>query len=366
MTLRRRLLVPAGAIALVLVAVGVWLVRSSADDHDLDLRAPADLADTVAAIDAVVPRTLDEAAVPGAAVAVVRDGSTVWSAGFGFATPGGAEITPETVFQVGSISKPVAAATILALVSEGTLDLDSPVLDVLRSWRVPEEYADPDAVTLRSLLSHTAGIDTPGYLGLPADRPLPTTVESLSGATTGSPVAQDKTPGEYAYSGGGYTIAQLVAEDVTGRPFAELAQQYVFDPLAMTATNYSCTRSPDPDPAAAVGHDADGAPTPRYRYAEAAAAGVCTTATDLAKFAAWLASDDPRAELMRTPAAGTGGDYGLGLEIYAGGTIGHLGVNRGFDSRLLVDADDDLALLVMTNGDNGARVADAVLDAWQG
>jgi hypothetical protein len=105
--------------------------------------------------------------------------------------------------------------------------------------------------------------------------------------------------------------------------------------------------------------------TPRYRYPEAAAGGVCTNATDLAKFAAWLASDDPRSATMREPADGAQGIYGLGLEIYAGTTVGHVGVNRGFNARLVVDQNEELGLLVITNGDRGAEVADEVVTAWQ-
>jgi CubicO group peptidase (beta-lactamase class C family) len=352
--------------AVVLAALGAWwILREPSDYHDLDLRAPDDPEQSVSAIEAHLPEALDDASVPGAAVAVVLDGATAWSAGFGVTTEGSSDVTADTVFQVGSISKPIAAATIIALVEEGVLDLDQPVASRLADWPPIDDFSDPEAVTLRALLSHTAGIDTPGYQGSPADRPLPSTVESLDGADTGSPVGQSETPGEYSYSGGGFTIAQLVAEEVTGRPFAQLAEEHVFTPLGMTSSGYGCTQSDHTDPAVAPGHDDEGMPTPRYRYAEAAAAGVCTTATDLAKFAAWLASDDPPAVLMRDPADGAEGIYGLGLELYAGATVGHVGVNRGYYARMVVDSDEDVGLLVITNGDRGAEVADAAVAAWQ-
>lgn len=355
------------ATAVVLLAAGAWwlLIDRSDDYHDVDLQRPDDLTAAVDAIRRAVPPALDRASVPGAAVAVVADGSTLWSDGFGVTTTGGTEVTAETVFQVGSISKPVAAATILALADDGVLDLDEPVADLLSSWQALDAFPDPGSITLRRLLSHTAGMDTPGYLGVPADEPFPTTVESLEGATTGSPVRQSETPGEYSYSGGGYTIAQLVAEDVTGRPFGELAAQYVFEPLGMTSSGYDCTQLDELAPIAASGHDSDGEPTPRYRYPEAAAGGVCTNATDLAKFAAWLASDDPRSATMRQPADDADDIYGLGLEIYGGATVGHVGVNRGFNSRLVVNPDEGLGLLVITNGDRGAEIADEILSAWQ-
>lgn len=115
----------------------------------------------------------------------------------------------------------------------------------------------------------------------------------------------------------------------------------------------------------AGGHDAEGEPTPRYRYAELDAAGLCATADDLGRFAAWLGSDDPRAGLMRTGAGGTDGRYGLGVELWEHDgttTAAHPGVNRGFHAQLLTNPADDVALVV-TDGDNGTAAVEAVLDA---
>ncbi|GAA1515285.1 hypothetical protein GCM10009788_19570 [Nocardioides humi] len=321
---------------LVLAAAVVvwWVVRDSSVDHRLT--RPGDLAAVTDAIAGAVPDAQAAAEVGGVEVGVVEDGDVAWSRGFG--------VDGTTVLQAGSISKTVAAAAILALVDEGVLDLDTPVAAYLRAWRLPDDFTDPDAVTLRRLLSHTAGIDTPGYLGRPADRPLPSTAEALAG------VRQSEEVGSYAYSGGGFTIAQEVVEEVTGEPFADVVRRTVLAPLGMTASGYTCTQG---GPEAGAG----------YRYAEAAAAGLCTTAEDLARFAIWLGSDDPRAVAMRRPADGTGGHYGLGAEI-DGDTVGHLGVNRGFHAELRVDPGAGVGVVVLTNGDRGGEVVDAVLRAW--
>lgn len=320
----------AAAVALVLTAAAVtWsLLRDDGVDHRLT--RPDDLAAVTRAIAEEVPDALRASGTPGAEVAVVEDGEVAWSRGFG--------LDATTVLQAGSISKTVAAAAILALADEGVLDLDTPVASYLHAWALPAGFPDPDAVTLRRLLSHTAGIGTPGYLGRPADLQLPTTAEALAG------IEQSEKVGAYAYSGGGFTIAQEVAEEVTGQPFAEVVRRTVLAPLAMTSSGYACAG---------------------YRYAEAAAAGLCTTAADLARFAIWLGSDDPRAVAMRRPAAGTDGHYGLGTEV-DGGTVGHLGVNRGFHAELRVDPAARVGVVVLTNGDRGGEVVDAVLRAWHG
>jgi CubicO group peptidase (beta-lactamase class C family) len=344
-------------LALLLVLGGGlswWWFRGGTTDHDLT--TPDHVEDVFSAIGDVVPTAQVGAHVPGVAVAVAQDGTVAWSRSFG--VPDG------TVFQAGSISKTVAAATVLALADRGLLDLDTPVSAYLRSWRLPTDWPDPDAVTLRHLLSHTAGIDTSGYLGWPAGRPMPSTAQSLSGADTGAPVRQSKPIGEYSYSGGGYTIVQQAVEDVTGEPFADVVRREVLVPLGMSSSGYGCTQSAVPSPVDATGHLDDGKPAPRYRYAESAAAGFCTTADDLAKLAGWLGSSDPRAEEMRTPAAGTGGRYGLGVELMSSTTVGHVGVNRGFHAELLVNPDDGLGLAVLTDGDGGGDVVDAVIEAW--
>lgn len=355
-----------GGVALLGVGAIGWLLLRPADG--ISLGRPPDLNATTAAIDAAMPAALADGHVPGAEVAIAIDGVPVWSAGYGTTTPGGSTVRADTVFQVGSISKTVAAATIVRTAGSPA-ELDLPVSDRLHSWRLPADSPDPAAVTLRRLLSHTAGINVPGYLGLPAGRPLPSTAGSLQGESGSEPVRQVAGAGSYSYSGGGYTIAQLAAEDTAGIPFAQLAQRQVLTPLTMSHSGYGChdgTTGPrngaaGPD---AQGHDAAGARTPAYRYPEAAAAGMCSTAGDLALLGAWLATDDQVAVRMRTAADGTGGHYGLGVEIDDTGVVGHIGVNRGFYARLLVNPADQVVLAVVTNGDNGRSIVDAVLAAW--
>ena len=360
---------PAMWVTALVVAIGVvWAVMLALAGVDRSLPRAAELATITAAIDSAVPGALASHRVPGAAVAVVRDGDVVWSQGYGVTASGGEAVTASTVFQVGSISKTVAAATLLSLADDDVLGLDVPVWPLLHSWQLPSDWPDADGVTMRRLLSHTAGISQPGYLGLDPGPPFPTAAESLNGATTGKAVTQKQPSGSYAYSGGGYTLAQLVAEDATGEPFAELAGGYVFTPIGMDSTGYACTQNSSAGPAWAAGHNGRGEPTVHYRYPELAAAGLCATADDLGRFAAWLGSDDPRAGLMRTPVDGTNGKYGLGVELYEHDgttTAGHPGVNRGFHAQLLVNTVDDVAIVVLTNGDNGGAVIEAVLRAWR-
>jgi CubicO group peptidase (beta-lactamase class C family) len=161
----------------------------------------------------------------------------------------------------------------------------------------------------------------------------------------------------FVYSGGGYTVAQLAVERVTGGPFAAAVSREVLEPLGMSDTTF-CTAADTPPAEMTTGHDAGGKPMPSRRFVEQAAAGVCSTAADLGRFGAALMRDSRG---MANPAAGTGGKYGLGLftSTLADGSkkFGHDGANQGWRASFSVYPDHDWAVVVLTNGDNGLSVA---------
>ena len=132
-------------------------------------------------------------------------------------------MTTRTLFQAGSISKPVAAAGALALVEQGKLALDEDVNQKLKTWKVPDnEFTKTEKVTLRRLMSHTAGLTVHGFPGYDVDAPLPTLVQIFNGEKPANtaPIRVDIMPGTKSrYSGGGVTIEQQLMIDVTGKPF---------------------------------------------------------------------------------------------------------------------------------------------------
>ncbi|WP_171026246.1 serine hydrolase [Mesorhizobium comanense] len=306
--------------------------------------------------------------VPGVSIAVVHKGAIEWARGFGVVANGGDPIEPDTLFQAGSISKPVAAMAVLALAQAGKLDLDTDVNSYLRSWKVPtNSYTDKTKVTLRQLLSHSAGTTVHGFAGYEAGTAIPTLMEVLNGAPPANnpPIVVDLQPGtRFRYSGGGYTIVQQLLIDVTGKPFAELLDETVFRPLGMARSSYR-----QPLPAgdlrnAAMPHNADGDPVTGgpHVYPELAAAGLWTTPSDLARFDlalldAWAGRpmpvlSQPATVQMLTPGLG---NYGLGLIVRSSSPhrrFGHDGVNAGFINSMIASETGDGAI-VMTNGDQG-------------
>lgn len=229
--------------------------------------------------------------VPGVSIAVIHNYKLHWAKGYGLAdTLKNIPVTPETMFSAGSISKLVTAVAALKLVETGKLALDSPINRYLTSWKIADnDFTKRTPITLRMLLSHTAGTSQSAYFGFTPDKtPLPSVVDILSGAPSSETraVVVNSEPGkEFRYSGGGSMIAQLALMDVTHRSFAELTRQLIFDRLGMKNSTFE---QPLPARYAAKASWAySAAPWFKgmpYVYPQQAAAGLYTTPTDLARF----------------------------------------------------------------------------------
>jgi CubicO group peptidase (beta-lactamase class C family) len=198
--------------------------------------------------------------VPAVSVAVIDNGEIAWARAVG-TREGDLPATPETLFQAGSISKPVAAIGIMHLVEQGLLDLDEDVNAYLRSWKLRPNGEWQPRVTLRMLLSHSAGTTVHGFPGYNREAPVPSVPQILDGLPPANtrPVRVNILPGtQFRYSGGGTTIAQLVVEDVTGQRFPEYMRESVLDPIGMMNSTYE---QPLPEhlwPRSAAGHRAGG------------------------------------------------------------------------------------------------------------
>ncbi len=308
--------------------------------------------------------------VPGVSIAVVEDGRIAWARGFGVTVAGTSDpVTPATLFQAASISKPIAATAMLRMVDEGALDLDTPVNRYLGSWKLPDNrFTTEEQVTLRRLASHGAGLTIHGFPGYRPGDPIPSVPEILdgSGSANTEAVRVDTIPGSvWRYSGGGVTIEQLILTDVTGEPFPALMNRLVLGPAGMTSSTFEQPLPVSRRSAAAAGHRSDGTTIPGrwHVYPEMAAAGLWTTPTDLLRWAIEIAASRagqstkllsrPLAEEMLRPQKGTSG---LGPTLGgrgAGFHFGHGGSNAGFRARLIYFPETGQGAAVMTNGDGG-------------
>jgi hypothetical protein len=166
--------------------------------------------------------------------------------------------------------------------------LDSDIQPYLTSWRIPTNADWAPRVTLRQLLSHTAGVSVHGFAGYPATGPWPTVTRILNGSPPANnlPIIVDLIPGlQFRYSGGGTTIAQAAVTDLLEQPLPEIMRELVFDPLALENTTFAQPLPLGLAARSATAHPWNGVPMPgRWRvHPEMAAAGLWTTAGDLAR-----------------------------------------------------------------------------------
>lgn len=229
--------------------------------------------------------------IPGLSVAWCDASGELGTAVFGKVTPDGADLTPETLFQAGSVSKPVTAVGILRLVQQGVVDLDTDINEILTSWKVPDVDGWQPVLTLRRLLTHTAGLTVHGFGGYAHDADVPTVPQLLSGEppSNSGAVRVAMLPGLiWKYSGGGTTIAQQAIVDATGTPFPELLRELVLDPAGMGDATFEQPLPRRLHHLAATAHLADGSPVEGrwHTYPEMAAAGLWCAPKDLVAFAA--------------------------------------------------------------------------------
>lgn len=347
-------------VSAVLAAEAAWFAQPSVSRGDL------------ASIENHLVQKLDEAAknkrLGAAALVLVNNGEIVAEHGFGIANAetGAPVKTDQTLFQLASVSKAVTAWGVLKLVEEGRIGLDEPVLSYLKRWRFPGSEAYRDRVTVRHLLSHTAGLNDGAAFGviLPGEK-MPTLEESLARAAGEKALKVVIEPGTgMVYGNGNYAVLQLLIEDVTDRPFADYMKETVLQPLGMTRSSFDLDAA---DVAADLASDFDAAISvqPRRRFTATGAVALYAAPRDLARFAQAFTRENPvlkpeTMRLMLTPQAGTGGTWGLGPTLFvdtgAGGHIvGHSGGSLpAWGAMLRVNPATGNAMILTVSGGSGA------------
>lgn len=312
--------------------------------------------------------------VPGVGVAIADADGVLHAEGFGKAG-NGRSVTTDTLFQAGSISKPVTAVAALRLVEKGLLDLDEDIGNKLQGWRLPE-HPGRQSVTLRRILSHNAGLSVTGFPGYRSEARLPTTIEILGGRSPANtaPVEVAAEPGSrVSYSGGGFTVVQLLIEELTGLPFADALQELVLEPAGMEHSSFEQRLPTELADLASLGHQADGRLVEggHHLYPEQAAAGLWSTPADLTRFASalrasWLGTGTLlREETARTMFIHQAGIYGLGIRLERhehGSWFWHTGGAEGFRTQLRGDLKTGRAVVVMANGEDGMQLIREVLE----
>lgn len=316
--------------------------------------------------------------VPGVSIAVLEKGKIRWAKGYGYAnTESGKMVDGNTLFQAGSISKPVAALAALKLFEDGRLELDKDVNLYLKNWQVPENrFTETEKVTLEKLLTHTAGMTVHGFPGYQQTDTFPDITDVLNGKGNTEKIVVDTIPGSiWRYSGGGYTVMEKVVEDVSGLPLEEYMSRNILLPIGMKNSTYQQPVTEEFQSNISAAYDINGEIIDGLwnNYPEQAAAGLWTTPSDLALYVIEIQDilqgkkdgvlTKETVEMMLTKHKN---GWGLGPSLQNEGDsliFGHGGKNAGFTNDMIAYAYQGNALIVMTNGDNGGKLISEIKNA---
>ena len=298
---------------------------------------------------------MNQLGVPSVSIAVFDHDQLDWAQGFG-------GVKTSTRFPASSISKAVTASATMRLVGEGRLALDANVNTLLHGWQVADsEFTATEKVTLRRLLSHSAGTNMHAVKSFRIGERVPTLIELLKD------VHVEAIPGtEFRYSGGGVMIEQLVLEETLKRPFATLMNELILMPFGMHDSEFTAK----PEVPAVTPHDAKGTELPTQIHPQLAADGLWTTPIDLLGWAQAIAharagqpsvlSKDAATQMLTVQQ----GPSGLGVFIEGEGAalrFGHEGSDDGFHSELIFFPPTGQGAAVMTNGAGGHALIREVL-----
>jgi CubicO group peptidase (beta-lactamase class C family) len=341
--------------------------------------------------DEKILKLLEKFKVSGAVVALVDNGKVSYIKGFGYSDiQNKIPMRTDSVFQVASISKPVTAWGVMKLVEEGKIKLNDPVEKYIKRWHFPESKFDSKEVTIQRLLNHTAGLSVSSYPGLEPDKVLPSIEESLNGyPPLVQPLNIINEPGSaWKYAGSGYTLLQLLIEEVSGESFESYMQKVVLEPLGMKESTFDYNKVNQEMLCKA--YDENGESVLNYLFTEKAAAGLYTTAPDLAKFvAASLAGpnnetpgrnilSEDTVSKMFTATEESKGIWGLGYQITFKYTLTeqdkvshntrdailHSGANYGWKAIILANTKSNKGIVILTNSDNGTDFMVELAKMW--
>ena len=368
--MKRVLLTLAG----ILIATGLWasaLIYAVAQGWMKQSPAPAD----------------DWRTFSKASIAAIN-GSSAGNAGFVLMEDGdvvaeyfhsaNAPMNGDTLFQMASVSKWITAWGVMTLVEQGRIDLDTPVVGYLSRWTLPDTEYDNNQVTVRRLLSHTAGLtDGLGYGGFATAEELQSLEASLTEAADsvnpggGATRVGAPADGYWRYSGGGYTLLQLLIEETTGQAFNDYLRDAVLLPLGMSRSTYVVDRALENN--LAEFYDTDGSLATHYHFTAVAAASLYSSTNDLLRFLQAHCQgpggeppgrgvlSDATLRAMRTPAAQwlLVDVWGLGMAVHPNAAsddylIGHDGGNLpAISTTARVDPGSCDGLVVLSSGSPG-------------
>jgi CubicO group peptidase (beta-lactamase class C family) len=318
--------------------------------------------------------------VKGVSIAVINNFQLEWAKGYGVKEAGfSSPITPNTLFQSGSIGKSVVAAATLHFVELGELNLDENVNVKLKSWQVSSNsFTQRKDVTIRELLSHSAGATLPGVIGYAQGEPIPNLIQILNGEPPANtpPIHIDRVPGTaFQYSGGGFLIVQQLLIDLfdSQKSFPSIITEVVFNPVDMKNSTFDYWPNKSKYEVA-TGHRSEGSPVDGkwFNYPEMGMGVFWTTPSDMAQFVSEIMLayngnsekilSKETVQLMLSPQIE---NQGLGVNLADDGKdrfyFYHRGAIEGYQTFMVGYPKRGQGAIIMTNSDNGYFLIEEIL-----
>ncbi|WP_345948664.1 serine hydrolase [Mucilaginibacter sp. PAMB04274] len=310
-------------------------------------------------------------------IAVINNYKLEWAKGYGLANAAAkSPVTNQTLFQAGSISKSINAIGILKLVQTGSVDLNTDINKYLISWKFPyDSLSQGHSITLANLLSHTAELNVPGFVGYSENDAIPSILQVIRGVKPANSTAIHSifAPGKrHEYSGGGTTISQLIVEDVTHQTYDRYMQNEVLKRLNMVNSTFAVPNKKGTHVVATGYYDNGKQIEGKFHlYPEKAAAGLWTTPTDLAKYIIAIQEaykgkpgtylNSHFAKLMLTPYLDQRAALGVFIDNFDGEKyFEHDGLTYGFYSQYFGSLTNGNGVVVMTNSVNTRLIPEII------
>ncbi|MEL6416261.1 MAG: serine hydrolase domain-containing protein [Pseudomonadota bacterium] len=317
-----------------------------------------------------IEQRMEKFPTPAISIAYAKGGEIVWADTYGDG------VDTDTMFQAASMSKAVASVGIAAYAEANGISLDDDVDALLPEISLREISPDGAVISLRALLSHTAGATVGGFPGYAIGEPVPSNLEVVTGGenvNTPAVVFNPNPDAEFNYSGGGYQVAQAAIEAHSGQAFEITMANYVLTPSNMTASTFVQKTPGTNEPGVAKAHDRAGSEIEGgwNVYPEHAAAGLWTTPSEYVNFVYTLMNPEDTdegvaissavaAEVLTPVSDGYG--LGIGIEDIDGRTRWrHGGANRGYRSFFLAFPDTQEVFVMMTNSANGSTIGNEII-----
>ncbi len=308
---------------------------------------------------------------PALSVAVIHNGKLDWSAAWGRLQTDGTNADCGSLFQAGSIAKPVTLLAAMRMKTAGLIDFDKNIETYLSSYHLPAgRQTDANPVTFRNLLTHTAGVTPGGHVGYAQNQPIPTDQQTVRGeAPSNSRKVEvlDAPGASLAYSGGGYTIIEIALQDQLNKPFDQIMREWLLAPAGMKQGDFTMPLPTSSHPYTARGYQFDGTIVPGgwRNHPEQASAGLWATATDLATFLLEIRkgyvgksnvfSQASVREMLAKPID----DHAYGFRLIGEGDqvfVTHYGGTVGYRAGMTLNLLTGDGAVYLTNSDNGANL----------